>query len=292
MSKGITVLSLFDGISCGRVALDRASIKVDKYIASEIDKDAIKVSSSNWPSIIHSGCVTKLNSKNLPKIDMIIGGSPCQGFSVSGNQLALNDSRSKLFLDYVRLLNECKPKYFLLENVKMKIEFVDLISKYLGVKPIEINSSLVSAQNRVRLYWTNIPGVTQPIDKKILLKDIIDNNGPYEYVHEDCYKNGKIRGTFWQYDCSNRGHESQGYRAYFLNSKIGCLNHSAPSMSKIMTDSGVRKTTRLEHERLQNIPDGYTSSVALNKAKSLLGNGWTVDIISHIFSFLPGNWKK
>lgn len=167
------VLSLFDGISSGRLALERAGIKVKKYYASEIDKYAIQVAKKNYPDTIQLGDCTKLNYLELLDVDLVIGGSPCQGFSFAGKQLNFNDPRSKLFFEFVRAVRTIKPKYFLLENVKMKKEFQDIISAELGVEPIEINSSLLSAQNRKRLYWTNIPNVTQPDDKGILLKDIV-----------------------------------------------------------------------------------------------------------------------
>jgi DNA-cytosine methyltransferase len=168
----MNVLSLFDGISCGRVALERAGIPVSNYYASEIDPYAIKVSESNYPDIIRLGDVTKWGDWNLPRIDLLIGGSPCQGFSFSGKQLAFDDPRSKLFFEFVHILNHVKPKYFLLENVVMKKEFEDIISEYLGAKPIRINSALLSAQTRKRLYWTNIPNVTQPEDKGITWGDV------------------------------------------------------------------------------------------------------------------------
>lgn len=172
----MNVLSLFDGMSCGMIALERAGIVVDNYFASEIDKFAIKVSEANYPNIKHIGSVLDVKAENLPKIDLLIGGSPCQGFSFAGKQLNFNDPRSKLFFEYVRLLKECKPKYFLLENVVMKKEFQDVISIELGVEPILINSALVSAQNRKRLYWTNITGIKQPEDKGILFKDIVEDS--------------------------------------------------------------------------------------------------------------------
>jgi DNA (cytosine-5)-methyltransferase 3A len=183
----MNVLSLFDGISCGRVALERAGIKVDKYYASEIDKYAIQVAQKNYPDTIQIGDVTKIDGKQFKDIELLIGGSPCQGFSFAGKQLNFIDPRSRLFFEYVRILKEVNPKYFLLENVKMKKEFQDIISKYVGVEPIEINSALVSAQNRKRLYWTNIPGVEQPEDKSIMLKDIIhetkgESFNKYEYT--------------------------------------------------------------------------------------------------------------
>lgn len=169
------ILSLFDGISAGRLALDRAGITYDKYFASEIDKYAITIAKKNYPDTVHIGDITKVKAELLPKIDLLIGGSPCQGFSFAGKQLNFNDPRSKLFFEFVRLKNECKPKYFFLENVKMKKEYQKVISDLLGVEPIEINSALVSAQNRKRLYWTNIPFSGMPEDKGIMLKDIIEN---------------------------------------------------------------------------------------------------------------------
>jgi len=171
----MNVLSLFDGMSCGQIALKELGIKVDKYYASEIDKYAIQIAQKNFPNTIHVGDVTKVSAADFPKIDLLLGGSPCQGFSFAGKQLNFNDSRSKLFFEFVRLLKELKPKYFLLENVRMKQEYQDVISEHLGVKPLLINSALVSAQNRNRLYWTNIPNITQPEDRGIVLKDILEN---------------------------------------------------------------------------------------------------------------------
>ena len=170
----MNVLSLFDGMSCGRIALERLGIKVDNYYASEIDKYAIKVSEANYPDIIQVGDITELDLSTLPKIDLVMGGSPCQGFSFAGKQLAFDDPRSALFFEFVRCVEELKPKYFLLENVRMKKEYLDVISEYMGVEPIMINSALVSAQNRVRYYWTNIPGVEQPEQRGIVLRDILE----------------------------------------------------------------------------------------------------------------------
>lgn len=172
----MNVLSLFDGMSCGQIALNRLGFKIDNYFAAEIDKHAIIVTQANYPSTIQLGDITKIKGKDLPEIDLLIGGSPCQGFSFAGKQLNFEDPRSKLFFEFVRLLKETKPKYFFLENVKMKKEFQDVISEYLGVQPIELNSNLVSAQNRKRLYWTNIDGFTMPEDKGIMLKDIVHEN--------------------------------------------------------------------------------------------------------------------
>tara|TARA_R100001480_G_C4730816_1_gene180952 strand:+ start:199 stop:1356 length:1158 start_codon:yes stop_codon:yes gene_type:complete len=172
----MNVLSLFDGMSCGQIALNRLGVKYDKYFASEIDKYAIQITKKNYPNTIHIGDVTAIKAAELPKIDLLMGGSPCQGFSFAGSQLAFDDPRSKLFFEFVRLLKELKPKYFLLENVRMKKEYLDIITEHLGVEPILINSALVSAQNRQRYYWTNIPGILQPKDKGIVLKDILETN--------------------------------------------------------------------------------------------------------------------
>ena len=155
----MNVLSLFDGMSCGMIALDRLGIKVDNYYASEIDKYAMQVSAANYPEIIQVGDITKLDLSTLPKIDLVMGGSPCQGFSFAGKQLAFDDPRSALFFEFVKCVDTLKPKYFLLENVKMKKEYLDIISEYIKIEPIFINSSLVSAQSRQRYYWTNIPNV-------------------------------------------------------------------------------------------------------------------------------------
>lgn len=196
-AEGITVLSLFDGMSCGQIALQKLGIKVKQYYAAEIDKHAIQVTQHNFPNTIQLGDVTKVFAKDLPKIDLLIGGSPCQGFSFAGKQLAFDDPRSKLFFEFVRLKNECNPTYFMLENVKMKKEFELIISKYMGVAPIEINSALLSAQNRVRLYWTNIANepyglfgdmvctIPQPKDKGILLGDILESNVSEKYFISD-----------------------------------------------------------------------------------------------------------
>ena len=173
----MNVLSLFDGMSCGQLALQKANIHVDNYFASEIEVPAIKVAKHNFPDMIHLGDVTEIKGEDLPKIDLLIGGSPCQGFSFAGKQLNFDDERSVLFFEYVRLLKECKPKYFLLENVNMKQEYQDVINNELGCRPIEINSRLVSAQNRVRLYWTNIPFVGMPKDKGIMFDDILETSG-------------------------------------------------------------------------------------------------------------------
>jgi len=186
MKHGYNVLSVFDGMGCGRVALDELNIPVKNYFASEIDPYAMTVAANNYLDIIHVGDVTKVDGYLLPKIDLLIGGSPCQGFSFAGKQLNFEDPRSKLFFEFVRLLKECKPKFFFLENVRMKKEYQDVISKYLGVEPVLLNSAVVSAQNRQRLYWTNIPGYTPPEDRGILLKDIVHEHCPADREKSNC----------------------------------------------------------------------------------------------------------
>ena len=158
--QNLKILSLFDGVSCGQLALNHAGIHFDQYYASEINKHAIKVTQTNFPNTIQLGDVKKVQSANLPKIDILLGGSPCQAFSLAGKKLNFNDPRGQLFFEYVRLLKECKPTYFLMENVTMKKEHQDIISQYLGLEPLKIQSSLFAAQSRSRLYWTNIPGIT------------------------------------------------------------------------------------------------------------------------------------
>lgn len=286
MDKAITVLSLFDGISCGQVALKRAGIKVKKYYASEIDKCAIKVAQQNYPNTIQLGDVTKIKDEMFSDgIDLLIGGSPCQGFSFAGKQLSFDDQRSKLFFEYVRILKELRPRYFLLENVKMKKETQAVISKYLRCEPIEINSSLVSAQNRKRLYWTNIEGVTQPEDKFIMLQDALD----LAYTKREKVDRKRILKTwitknYLQYDLTGKGHKSQDQRAYYFNSKHGALPSSgcASKVKVLLANGDIVKLTVNDCERLQTLPDAYTMGVSRTKRYAMIGNGWTVDVIAHI----------
>jgi DNA-cytosine methyltransferase len=311
----LNILSTFDGISCGQVALERAGIKVENYYASEIDKSAIKITQKNYPNTIQIGDVTKVKGSDLPKIDLLIGGSPCQGFSMAGKQLNFDDPRSALFFEYVRLLNEVKPKYFLLENVKMKKEYEDIITQHLGVKPIEINSALVSAQNRVRLYWTNILGIQQPKDKGILLKDIIID-GEVDRDKSFCidgnyYKGGNIKQYFEKHRrqivfTQKFGEDSQSLNRVLKSTKAfdGKGNCMTATMYKGMASNGAtniiqnykfRMLYPIECERLQNLPDNYTAigvidgkevPISNTQRYKMLGNGWTVDVIAHILSFI------
>ncbi len=225
MTKGIMVLSLFDGISCGRIALDRLGIKVSQYFASEIEPSAIKVSKANWQDVVHIGDVTKVSYKDgwlqtefgehfVGRVDLLLAGSPCQGFSLAGKQLAFDDPRSKLYFEFERLLQETGAKHFLLENVKMKQEHKDTITERLGVKPVAINSALVSAQNRYRLYWTNIWDVPQPQDLGVKLADVLEENVDDKYF----IKGGRLD---WLKKCGEVK-EAGGYVAFSPN-KAKCL---------------------------------------------------------------------
>lgn len=290
--KKLNVLSLFDGMSCGRIALDRAQIEVGNYYASEIDKYAIQVSKQNYKDIQHIGNVMNVKSSDFNDIDLLIGGSPCQGFSFAGKQLNFEDERSALFFEFVRLLNECKPKYFLLENVKMKKEYRDIISSYLCVEPILINSSLVSAQNRERLYWTNIPNITQPIDKKIEIKDILLDEFNIDYIEnfKNCVRNNIINVDILKHSNQN-GFVQIPCNSGFQDNKIAitkspCLRAGNSFCLTKTKNNGIRRLKPIEFERLQTVPDNYTSCVSDSQRYKMLGNGWTVDVIAHIFKGL------
>jgi DNA-cytosine methyltransferase len=300
----MNVLSLFDGMSCGQIALNRANIQYKNYFASEIDKNAIKVTQHHYPNTVQLGDVTKIEFI-ASKIDLLIGGSPCQGFSFAGKQLNFDDSRSKLFFEFVRLIDECKPTYFLLENVVMKKEYEDVITKYLEVEPIKINSSLVSAQNRVRLYWTNIPNVKEPEDRNISLSDILEDDS---IINPGAIRGRRLNkatiigrrlnpdGKRKDYDKDIPITQCLEVRATNTN-KSNCL--TTVDKDNVLTTMPIgrhpnafkdklpfRYYTLKEYERLQTIPENYTSVVSTSQAKKMIGNAWTVDVISHIFSYL------
>lgn len=319
----ITVLSLFDWMSCGRLALERAGIPVASYYASEIDKYAIQVATKNFPDIKEIGDVEKLFytddywgviRKKLwggfmcdcvvweGKIDLLIGGSPCQWFSNAGKGLNFEDSRSKLFFEFVRILNEAKPRFFLLENVKMKKEWQNIISEHLfGIQAVEIDSALLSAQRRKRLYrvwkrnedWSYSQVViSQPEDKGILLRDVID----YWIVDQDksyCIDANYAKG-------GNLKSYAKGRRQLVFNSIYqiprgnnagGIKEGKSPTLSSnswqynnfVNCGKWYRKLTPIECERLQTLPDNYTEWVSTSQRYKMLGNGWTVDVIAHIF---------
>lgn len=314
----MNVLSLFDGMSCGQIALNRVGIEYDNYYASEIDKDAIKVTQHNYPNTIQVGDVTKLFTTNLPKIDLLIGGSPCQGFSFAGKQLNFEDPRSKLFFEFVRLKNELQPKYFLLENVRMKKSSEDVITEYLGVEPILINSHLVSSQHRRRLYWTNIPGIEQPMNMGIELKDILDknvggvkiefdSNGEYQLTAKNgktIRLNNRVEIPYTIYETRTELGRSERKRIRQLHGidstprtkehkeylplktkKSNCLLTGESTLDYIVdSELNFRSYTINELERLQTLPVNYSNiGLSKNKIRKMIGNGWTVDVISHIF---------
>lgn len=300
----MNVLSLFDGMSCGQIALNRANIQYKNYFASEIDKNAIKVTQHHYPNTVQLGDVIKIEFI-ASKIDLLIGGSPCQGFSFAGKQLNFDDPRSKLFFEFVRLIDECKPTYFLLENVVMKKEYENVITQYLGVEPIKINSSLVSAQNRVRLYWTNIPNVKEPEDRNISLSDILEDDS---IINPGAIRGRRLNkatiigrrlnpdGKRKDYDKDIPITQCLEVRATNTN-KSNCL--TTVDKDNVLTTMPIgrhpnafkdklpfRYYTLKEYERLQTIPENYTSVVSTSQAKKMIGNAWTVDVISHIFSYL------
>ncbi len=289
------------------VALERAGISIEKYIAYEIDKDAIKVSQSNYPQIKQCGDVTKADFTKYNGFDLLIGGSPCQGFSFAGKGLNFQDSRSKLFFEFVRAMKEVQPKYFLLENVVMKKEWMDVITKYMGIEPIKINSKLVSAQNRERLYWTNIP-ISQLEDKGIVLSDILEE---VEFNEPAAIRGRRInKATIIGRRLNEEGHRkdydkeipiTQCLEVRKTNTdKSNCLttvekdNVLTPLSPGRYPDVFKKKLpfryyTIKEYCRLQTLPDNYTRAVSDNKGKKLIGNGWTVDVIVHILSGLKEN---
>ena len=301
----MNVLSLFDGMACGRIALERAGIHVDKYFASEIDKYAMQIAKKNYPDIIHVGDVQDVmypETFDGHKIDLIIGGSPCQGFSFAGQRLNFDDPRSKLFFEYARLVKECKPKYFLLENVRMKQESQDVITEMLGVEPVAINSNLVSAQNRYRLYWTNIPFDGQPDDKGIMLKDILLDDAE-EPMLSNIYGGFKEKTPRVHFGKSVTIRTAAGGGhipsvAFVDRDKSHCLDANYYKGGNLKSyfeknrrqlvfsgdyKDNFRKLHPVECERLQTVPDNYTEGVSNTQRYKMLGNGWTVDVIAHIF---------
>lgn len=290
----MNILSLFDGISCGRVALERVGIKVDKYYASEIDESAIKISEKNYPDIIHLGDVTKWKEWDidLNSIDLLIGGSPCQDLSIAKqNREGLSGARSGLFFNYLDILKTINPKYFLLENnASMSEENKQKISELIGVEPILIDSSSFSAQIRKRLYWTNIPISKIPEVSNTVIKDIQYFDSSRKVYSFEKYKETiKVSsdGTLIKWDTSGKGYYSQQSRARVNTIKMNTLPASGTDKNNIyIGDYKYYKVHPLEAERLQTLPDNYTEGVSNAKRISLCGNGWTVDVIAHIFKGL------
>jgi DNA (cytosine-5)-methyltransferase 3A len=291
-----TVLSLFDGCSCGQVALNKSNIQYEKYFASEIDKHAIKVTQHRYPNTIQIGDVRSINTRNLPKIDLLIGGSPCTNFSMMGKRQGMItkenvevrsllqylhlvdqgfqfEGESYLFWEFVRIKNTTNPKYFLLENVTgMTEEWKDIISQALGVYPIRINSSLLSAQNRERYYWTNIPGITLPKDKRITFDHIIP-------------------GAIGAAKRGRKNKETNKYEyplALRKDGKCNCLLTSADTTNCYVLNGEYKRMTPDHFELAQTLPLGYTKvpGVSDNQRIKMIGNGWTPEVISHIFNHL------
>ena len=297
----MNVLSLFDGISCGQVALDRAGIKIDNYYASEIKKHAIRVTQKHFPNTIQIGDVTKVKYKDgilytengefkVGKINLLIGGSPCQNFSMARACMyeidGLKGNKSKLFYEYLRILKEINPDYFLLENVKMKKESYEELNSYLGVKGISINSELVSFQKRPRVYWSNIPNITIPEDKHINFQDYKDTD--HDYCNQFKVKRTPSREKMWN-NGQGRNSTLKSCANVTNSNKVYCLTRKqdrCPNSGLIEFDDFCRYLTRREIELAQTLPIGYTDGLSYNQMQDVCGDGWTVDIIAHIFSFL------
>ena len=274
----MNVLSLFDGMGCAKIALKKLGIEVNKYYSSEIDPFAIKQVKHNFPEAILLGDVTKVKAKDLDKIDLLVGGSPCQGFSFAGKMLNFNDPRSALFFEFVRIWREIKEinpnAKFLLENVNMKKEHMLVISQYLGVFPVNINSNLVSAQNRNRWYWTNIK-FEYPLDRKVLFSNILEDL-PFRDIPKGFYK-------IW----GDKKRIDKGLN-WVNNYKANCLTTKNSHTLQYLLNKDktlCRLLTTTECARLQTIPEWYEWVVSDNQIYKMLGNGFTVDVIAYIFSY-------
>lgn len=324
----ITVLSLFDGMSCGRLALERAGIPVENYWACEIDKYAAQVSRNNRDDVFHLWDVRDLSWWDFSEdvcwepIDLLIGGSPCQGFSSAGKGLNFEDHRSKLFFEFVRILNEAKPKFFLLENVKMKKERQNVISEHLfGIQPVEIDSALLSAQRRKRLYrvWKRNEDwsysqvlINQPNDKEILLKDILEQEVDPKFYLSDKAIELMIKYLKPDYEITGKSNTLTTELAHTIGKNMspklvaetgvalynrahwrfrGSLHADKSPTIRCQVNGNVlcltrdflRRLTPIECERLQTLPDNYTAGVSNSQRYKMLGNGRTVDVIAHIF---------
>ncbi|MDD3395418.1 MAG: DNA cytosine methyltransferase [Anaerotignum sp.] len=300
------VLSLFDGISCGMVAAERAGIKVDRYVAFEIEKNAITISKKNYPQIEHMGDVTKADFTQYKGFDLMMGGSPCTNWSCNKNhnakvkkELFINEGVGwELFMQYKRALVEAQPTYFIYENnYRISQNIVDEITNQLGVEPIMIDSALVSAQTRKRLYWTNIPNVEQPSDKGILIKDVFIEDKSLVRTDERILSSAVRTKNYIKYDLLNKGHYSEPYRLYYLDGKMKTLprcrtetkcnvllNYSDLSTYKILSP--------IEAERYQTLPDNYTEGIPKTRRFEAIGNGWTVEVIVHILSYIKEKEKN
>lgn len=289
----INVLSLFDGISCGQIAIEKVGIGVENYFASEIDKHAIKVTQANYPNTKQLGNVVDVKAKDLPKIDLLIGGPPCQGFSIAGKKLNFDDDRSKLFFEFVRLKNELNPKYFLLENVRMTDDIADAIDELLGVKRIFIDSRNFTGMIRKRYYWTNIP-IGEIPTKNVAIEDLLDNE-PFDrdlnfFLDRTIYEpTTSYDGIITINPRDNNGKQTwQRGRVYDVKGNCPTICASLFDLNITKDHKTWRKLTINECEKMQGVPKDYTAIVSKNERGKQLGNGWNVDTVAFIFSFLRG----
>ena len=310
----MNVLSLFDGISCGRLALERVNLPAERYDAFEIDKYAIAISKNNYPDIVQRGNVLDGDFKKFKGYDLLLGGSPCTYWSVAkkNRETSADGEGFRLFREYLRALEESECRYFLYENNdSIHKNIKEEISRSLGVSPIMINSALVSAQQRKRCYWTNIPNVTQPADKGILLRDVLESGVPWQeksYCMTASYNGAVIRNTLERSQrtmiaepvtkpirIGEYGKGGQGQRIYSVNGKsitlsaLGGGQGAKTGLYKIDLPDGdyiIRKLTPIEAERLQTLPDNYTAGISSTQRYKCIGNGWTVDVIAHILGGL------
>ena len=281
----MNVVSVFDGISCGRVALERAGIPVDRYVAYEIEPNAIKISKKNYPQIEHCGDVTTADFTQYRGFDLLIGGSPCQSLSIVQSKTRQHlDGKSKLFFEFVRALKEIKPRYFLFENVaSMNEESKGVISELLGCEPIFIDSKLFSAQQRPRYYWTNIPVESElPPESPLVLKDIMESNVDEKYFYNHPLADVDMEKQV----CATMVYKNHEIHKRIFNPDFKCHTLTTcgggNTQKKVMDHGRARKLTPLEYERLQTLPDGYTEGVADGHRYTAIGNGWTVDVIAYI----------
>lgn len=283
----MVVLSLFDGISCGQIALERAGIPVGVYLASEIDKYAIKITQKNYPNTIQLGDVRYIGALSSP-VDLLMGGSPCQGFSSSGKGLSFADPRSALFFEFIRIRELLKPKWWLLENVKMKKEWTDIITEYIGVDYVEINSKYFSAQNRVRHYWCNW-GIEPYEDKGIMLESIVEDN----YIHSAAKRTRPIIAEGRRKSLCLEVH---GIGKSMCLVTVNLNNLLSPLPKGKYTDCNKndyphRVMTPREMEKLQTMPENYVGDISSNRAAKVLGNGWTIDVIAHILKGIQNDTR-
>ena len=282
------VLSLFDGISCGQIALNKVGIEYENYFASEIDELAIKVTQHNFPNTIQLGSVLDVKASDLPKIDLLIGGSPCQGFSIAGKKLNFEDDRSKLFFEFVRLKNELNPKYFLLENVRMTDDIADAIDELLGVKRIYIDSRNFTGMIRKRYYWTNIP-IGEIPTKNVSIEDLLYNE-PFDRDLNFFLDRTKYEPTTSYDGIITINPQDNNGKQTWQRGRVYDIKGSCPTICASLFDLNItkdhktwRKLTINECEKLQGVPKDYTSAVSKNERGKQLGNGWNVDTIAHIF---------